>query len=118
MKLNFLIIFTLLLSGCSGEHKINTSNLGDITILFKQERLLFKTGSITHSRITDWINQNQNGWESYYATAAPGKYIIKASGLTLNIGYGRAVLNYEHISGEHRQVSKPVLISTFDLMLE
>jgi len=118
MKLNFLIICTLLLSGCSGEHKINTSNLGDITIIFKQKRLLFKPDSITHSRITDWINQNRDGWEPYYATAAPGKYIIKASGLTLNIGYDNAVLNYEHVSGQYRQISKPVLISTFDLMLE
>ena len=118
MKLTFLFIFLCFLSGCSNEHRIDTSSIGEITILVKQERLTFKSGSIVHLKITEWIKKNRDGWESYYATAAIGKYVIQSTGFTLNIGREYAVLNYEYSPGKYKQLSKPVMAQAFDFIDE
>ena len=120
MKLTFvlILIFIFFLTSCSNEHSIDTSNIGEITILVKQERLTFQSGSIFHSKITEWIQNNRDGWESYYATAASGEYVIQGGDFTLNIGREYAILRYEYSRGQYKQVSKPVMAQAFDFIDE
>jgi hypothetical protein len=118
MKLMFVIIFISFLSGCSNEHSIDTTNIGEVTILVEQELLTFQSGSPVHLKVKEWLNQNRDGWESYYATAAIGKYVIKSSVFTLNIGKEYAILNYEHSSGNYKQISKLITAQEFDFIVE
>jgi hypothetical protein len=118
VKLVFIIIFLSFLSGCSSEHNIDTNNIGEITILIEQKRLVFKSGSTVNLKVKEWISRNRGGWESYYATPAIGKYVIKGEAFTMYIQSEFAILNYEHSSGKYVQISKPVTAQEFDFIVQ
>jgi hypothetical protein len=116
VKLVLAFIFITLLQGCSQQHSIDTGDVGSITILFDNKLHTYKPDSSISLGFIDWLNKNRDGWESYYATVAPGVYVIKANSFTLNIREQFAVLNYQDSSGNYNQLSKQVAIQDFDFI--
>ncbi len=116
MKLLFVFILISCLSACSNEQSIGTDNIGEITVFVDEQRLIFQSDSLVHRKLIKWLNQNKYGWEPYYATAAPGKYVIKGEVFTLNVGSKYAILNYEMLPGEFKQLSKPIKVQDFDFI--
>lgn len=118
MKLLFIFILISCLSGCSNEQSINTDSIGEISVLVNEQRLIFQPGSLVHTKLIEWLNQNKDGWEAYYATATLGKYVIKGKLFTLNVGNEFAILNYEVLPGEYKQFSKTIKIQDFDFIVK
>lgn len=123
LKSAIFITLMVCLYGCSNSHNIEVLKIDEITVstfknLRESKSKIYLPGSAIHKRTVEWLSHNEEGWEPYYASVAPGNFMIRGEGFTLNVGDKWAILNYEHSTGEYRQLSKSITINEFKYLVQ
>lgn len=117
-----LLIGLVLLCACSGSHRVDIENVGDLTIRYteswevRHEEGLY-VGSPRHKLLMEWIVENKESWEPYVATTAPGKVIVFNDRMSLNVGDDWVVLNYQN-EGKVSQFRKETAKNELDFLLQ